>query len=225
MAIGRVAGQNIGTQGEGVSSLSRTFPSNITGGNCICVAITSYGAYSGASSVADTRSNIYANPILNYGGGTPKVSIYYALNITGGSCTVTYTPTSSSDCALSIMEYSGVAASAALDVTATGTGTSAAPATGNLVCTDNDLIFAVMDEYDNRTITTGTNYTTVYNQNVVFECMGSEDRILTATGTYTAIWSLSASTTWSCAAIALKPAAAGGADVRNHIIPAYIMMQ
>src|ERR1039458_3047221 len=116
-----------------VTSQALAFNSNNTSGNCIAVCIRS--AYlSAALTVSDSQGNSYQEAIqTNQTTDNGTDAIYYAMNIHGGANTVTVTQGSSTTLRFAILEYSGVALTSALDVTAGAQGGSSSPTTGSCV--------------------------------------------------------------------------------------------
>src|ERR1035441_9318234 len=106
------------------SSGTVAFSSNNTAGNLIVVVLRAAG---GATSVpSDTNLNTYQIAYPNLLQGSNRLSVYYAQNIAAGANTVSVAATGASAIRVAIFEYSGIAASNALDQATgtTGTGTS-----------------------------------------------------------------------------------------------------
>jgi hypothetical protein len=144
------------------------------------------------SSVADNASNVYTLAGSMITGTGLRQSIYYASNITGGgpafrpTVTVTFSaPAAFPD--VRILEYSGVST---LDVTAGASGTAATASSGAATTTAaNELIFGA-DRVSTTTTAAGTGFTsriiTTTDRDI------AEDRIVTATGSYSATAAVSA---------------------------------
>jgi hypothetical protein len=123
--------------GTAISS-SLAFPSSNVAGNWIGVVIRA-GHSAQSFTISDTRGNSYRQAVLfNQTRDTPNgdtLGIFYAENIAGGANTVTVsTSISNNTLRFSILEYSGLATSSSLDMTATaaaqGSGTSANSGSG-----------------------------------------------------------------------------------------------
>jgi hypothetical protein len=146
--------------------------------------------------VTDSSGNVYqlaVGPTVQSGLATQ--SIYYAFNIVGAAAnanTVTVTFNGSAAAAdIRILEYSGIATTSPLDVTAAAIGSSSFASSGAATTTNaNDLIFGADLTLD-ITLGAGSGFTsrviTVPDSDI------AEDRIVTATGSYSATASVSAS--------------------------------
>lgn len=101
----------------GGSSVSVAFDSNPTAGNLICGFVSWLGTVT-LDSVTDSLSNSYTlvnNPTVV---GDRRAATFYAMNVTGGACTVTATFSGSlggNAVSIVIHEASGCAISSALD--------------------------------------------------------------------------------------------------------------
>jgi hypothetical protein len=145
--------------------------------------------------VSDSSGNVYqlaVGPTVYSGAATQ--AIYYAANIVGAAAnanTVTVTFNGSAAAAdIRILEYSGIATTSPLDVTAAATGSSTSASSGAATTTNaNDLIFGA-DLTADTTYGAGSGFTsrmiTVPDSDI------AEDQIVTATGSYSATASVSA---------------------------------
>src|SRR5262245_51108124 len=91
------------------------FSSNVTAGNAICGFVYWASNSITLDSVADGLSNTYTpldNPTTNI---IWRGALFYALNITGGSCTITATFSSAVASLLLVDEVSGAATTSAVD--------------------------------------------------------------------------------------------------------------
>ena len=162
--------------------------------------------------VTDSSGNVYhlaVGPTVYSGSATQ--SIYYAFNIVGAAAnantvTVTFsTPAAYPD--IRILEYSGIAATSPLDVSAAAIGSSTVASSGAATTTNaNDLIFGADLTLD-TTIGAGSGFTsrmiTVPDSDI------AEDRIVTATGSYLATASVTVSP-WIMQMAAFKAATSSG---------------
>jgi RHS repeat-associated protein len=173
------------------SSVTVTYASAQTAGSLNVIAVAWFDTTSSVVSVTDTRGNSYSRAV----GPTAQAqagsqSIYYAPNIAAGTNTVTVTFNASVPYPdVRIAEYSGVSTTSPLDVTSAGTGTSSVSNTSNVTTTNaNDLIVGA-NYVTTYTESAGTGYTS----RMITSPDGSilEDRVVTATGAYTASASLS----------------------------------
>jgi hypothetical protein len=152
------------------------------------------------SSVTDTLGNHYAaavGPTQNSAAGLSQ-TIYYAKNISaagagGNSVTITFNgATAYPD--IRILEYSGVSLTSPIDVTSTGTGSAATSSTTAVTTTNaNDLIFAA-NIVSNLTTGPGTAFTS----RIITSPDGdiAEDRLVAATGSYSASAPLNSTGQW-----------------------------
>src|SRR5579862_5609852 len=131
------------------TSSSLPFNSNNTLGNFIAVFIRA--GHSGETfTVSDSKGNAYQQAVqMNETLDSPNgdtFAIFYAQNIAGGANTVTVSDTTSATLRFAISEYSGVATSNSLDVTAAAQGTSTSPNSGTATTVANGelLLGAIM---------------------------------------------------------------------------------
>jgi fibronectin type 3 domain-containing protein len=149
--------------------------------------------------VTDSSGNVYqpaVGPTVQ--SGTATQAIYYAANIAGAAAnanTVTVTFTTAAIYAdIRILEYGGIDPNSPLDVTATGTGSSPLSSTAAVTTTyANDLIIGA------NLVQTGTTGAGAgFTSRVITQPDGDivEDRIVTATGSYSATAPVSPSAAW-----------------------------
>ena len=144
--------------------------------------------------VTDTSGNVYQRAVgPTVYSGTATQSIYYAAGIVGAAAnanTVTVTFNGSAAAAdIRILEYSGIATTSPLDVTAAATGSSTSASSGAATTTNaNDLIFGA-----DLTVTTTTGAGSGFTSRIITvpDSDVAEDRIVTATGSYAATASTS----------------------------------
>jgi Concanavalin A-like lectin/glucanases superfamily/Chitobiase/beta-hexosaminidase C-terminal domain/IPT/TIG domain/Fibronectin type III domain len=151
------------------------------------------------SSVTDTMGNQYAlavGPTQNASGISQ--SIYYAKNIvpaSAGANTVTVTfngATAYPD--VRVLEYSGVSTTSPVDVTSSGSGTSTTTSTTAVTTKNaNDLLFAA-NTVSTVTTAAGTGFTTRVITTTDADI--AEDRLVAATGSYTATAPINPSGYW-----------------------------
>ena len=192
------------------TSSSLAFTSNNTAGNWIAVCIRAGASSSQIFTVSDSQGNTYLQAVqLGVTGDTPNgnsLAIYYAQNINRGANTVTVSDTVSGSLRLAIFEYSGVATSNSLDVTASVQGTSTSPNSWSITTTANgDLLLGVIDTADPETFTAGSGY--VAEQLVPAEPgtkLLVEDQIQATAGAASASATLGASDPWGALLAAFK---------------------
>ena len=176
----------------------------------------------GTSDVTDSKGNTYtrlAFKIQTNGSQYAGTGIYYCANpgSMGASHTVTYTDTAASNCTIHIeaIEISGQDTAGGADVTATdGNSSSGTPSTGTTAATAqaDEIAIATAGGYNAAapSITaTPSGYTDIANTAATDGFLGmSAYKILSATGTQTASWTIDQTTSIVCGAIATIKAAA-----------------
>ncbi len=163
--------------------------------------------------VSDSSSNTYRQAAqIGFTSSAVTLAIYYAENIKGGANTITVSDTVSGPLRFAILEYSGVATSNSLDLTAVATAVSSSPNSGNVTTTANgDLLLGAIATADAGAYTAGAGYTirdfvpAEPNTKLI-----SEDQIQTTAGIASASASLSASGNWGAVLAAFKAAGGGG---------------
>jgi hypothetical protein len=190
-----------------LSAITVPFTQAQTAGDLNVVVVGWDGSSNTVESVKDTSGNVYTKAV-----GPTQISseltqlIYYAKNIVASSAfanavTVTFA-SNASDPDVRILEYSGANTSTPVDVVAAGTGSSDASATSSITTTNaTDLIFGA-----NTTRTTTTAAGSSFTKRMITLPHGDivEDRMVTATGSYTASASLSASNDWVMQMVAFR---------------------
>lgn len=196
-------------------SSSLAFRSSNTAGNWIGVVIRA-GQSGQVFTVSDTRRNIYQKAVqFNQTLDTPNgdtFAIFYAENIIGGANTVTVSDTiSNKTLRFAILEYSGVATTNSLDVTAAAQGTGTSANSGNATTAAGNLVLGAVMTANTAAYTAGSGFT--IEEHVPAEPntkLIAEDRIQTVTGGIAATARLSSTNSWGAAVAAFKPAAGGG---------------
>jgi hypothetical protein len=139
--------------------------------------------------VTDSSGNVYQRAVgPTVYSGTATQSIYYTAGIVGAAAnantvTVTFT-TAAAYPDIRILEYSGIATTSPLDVTAAATGSGSTASSGAATTTNaNDLIFGA-----DLTVTTTTGAGSGFTSRIITvpDSDIAEDRIVTATGSYAA---------------------------------------
>jgi chitodextrinase len=202
---------NAATPQSSPTSVNVTFNAAQTAGDLNVVAVGWNDATHQVSSVTDTKGNVYTLAVGPTVFSGLSQSIYYAKNIaaaTAGSNTVTVTfngATAFPD--IRIVEYNGADLVTPVDVTATGTGSSATSSTAAVTTTNaNDLLFGA------NLVATGTTGPGAGFTNRIITTTDSdiaEDRLVTATGSYSASAPMVSSGAWLMQMVAFR--VAGGA--------------
>jgi len=131
MPVARVQCSAAGN-GNSASGRTQAFTSNVTAGNAIVVCVSTYNSGTLTVTVTDSLGNTYSQAGSYSTNVVNRVSIWYAVNITGGACTVTVTPSASAYMDICVIEYSGVKTSSPVSSTTGTTGTSGTYAPGTL---------------------------------------------------------------------------------------------
>ncbi|OLC92743.1 MAG: hypothetical protein AUH86_18145 [Acidobacteria bacterium 13_1_40CM_4_58_4] len=128
------------------TSGSLAFASPNVGGNWIAVSIRGGLSNAQVFTVTDSNGNTYRQAAqIGFTSSQVTLAIYYAENIKSGANTVTVTQSVSGPLRIAILEYSGVATSNSLDVTAVATATSTSANSGNATTTANgDLLLGAI---------------------------------------------------------------------------------
>jgi hypothetical protein len=183
-----------------VTTVTVPFAGAQTAGDLNIIVVGWNNSTSTVQSLSDTAGNVYSLAIGPTTGIGLRQSIYYAANIRGGSNTVTVVfnqPTAYPD--IRILQYRGVST---LDVTAGASGNSAFASSGPATTTSpNELIFGA-NTIAKSTIGPGSGFTS----RIITSPDGdiAEDRIVTATGTYSATAPLTSSGPWVMQMVTFK---------------------
>ncbi|HXQ27297.1 MAG TPA: IPT/TIG domain-containing protein, partial [Candidatus Acidoferrales bacterium] len=194
------------------TSLTVTYAAAQTAGNLNVVIVGWNNATALISSVTDSKGNAYVlavGPTVQAGVATQ--AIYYAKNIASAAAgtnivTVTFNAAASFP-DIRIAEYSGVDTVNPVDVVAANQGSTSSSSSGAVTTTNaNDLLVAgnVI-----QTLTTGAG--TSFTKRVITSPDGDilEDRIVTATGSYTGTAPVSPAGQWIMQMVAFRAAGGG----------------
>lgn len=196
--------------GDNVSSIAPSLAST-TAGNFVALVINNDNGdtaspATGMSPPAGWSDAISPNGAAGGGMFKPVAAIFYKENIAGGTESGTVTVPASSYCMATIVEFSGVAASSSLDVTASSsasavtsgnTGTTAATALADSVAIVVGGAEDGTGAVTNYSTPATTGYTTIYNSSsaAVHAAGDHSYKILSATGTQSGAW------TWTTSAV------------------------
>ena len=205
--------QHASLDSSGISA-TLAFNSNNSAGNWIGVAIRA-GALNEVFTVTDSNGNPYHKAIqFNETGNGNTMGIFYAENIAAGANTITVSDTTSATLRFAILEYSGVATSNSLDVTATAQGDSASPNSGNATTTANgDLLLGAIMTSDAATFTAGSGYK--IEESVPAEPntkLVAEDQVQAIAETVSASATLGGPDFWAAGVAAFKAGSSGGGE-------------
>lgn len=198
------------SNGASTTTGSVAFNSANTAGNLIVVCIRA-GAGNETFTITDTLGNTYQQAFtITEPIDDDSMAIYYAQNIAGGANTVTVSDTSAFTLRFSILEYSGVSATNALDIETAAVGASASPNSGTATTSANgDLIVGAVGTAGSDNFTAGTGYT--IEEYVPFQASPRlivEDMRQAVAGPTSASVTIGASDDWSAGFAAFKPAVA-----------------
>jgi hypothetical protein len=197
-------------QSTSVATVVVPFSAAQSAGNLNVVVVGWNDTVATVSSVSDTSGNSYTLVAGPTPGTALSQSIYYAKNIAaaaGGAnqVTVAFSPAAAFP-DIRILEYSGIDPVNAVDTTVAAVGSSANTNSGSLTTANAaDLLFAA-NIVSTTTSGAGSNFTT----RVITSPDGDivEDRVVTATGSYSATAPLTSSGIWVMQLVAFR--AAGG---------------
>jgi DNA-binding protein YbaB len=212
------------TPQSAATTVAITFAGAQTAGDLNVIVVGWNDTTHTVSSVVDSKNNVYniaAGPTANAAGGLSQ-TIYYAKNIVassagGNTVTVTFSgATTFPD--IRILEYSGADLSAPLDIAAVATGSSASSTVTSSTATTNanDLLFAANII---QTVTTGAGTSFTSRMITVPDGDIAEDRLVAATGTYTAAATLNAPGQWIMQMVAFKASSGSGGDTTPPTAP------
>jgi hypothetical protein len=213
--VQQASNSNVG--GATVTSFSAVFSSPTTSGNAIILGVT-FGDLSPTITATDSQGNTYLHAVMTYDSSHRQGSaILYATNIKGGSSnTVTVKFSQAvSYLALGIHEYSGIAASGALDVTKGAMGKSSTPSSGTVTTTaSGDLIFGCGVEDSSGsgdTFSAGTSFVKRVDLGNA-AAYADEDTSQAKAGSIAASWTLNPAGSWIAAVAAFKTGGASGSS-------------
>jgi hypothetical protein len=195
--------------GASYTSFSATFSLPTTSGNAIMLGVT-YGSLNPTITAMDSQGNTYVQAVKTYDSVHRQgCAILYATNITGAARNTVTVKFSQpvAYLAIGIHEYSGVAASSALDVTAGKLGIGNTPSSGPTATTTNgDLVFGCVAEDGTGfgdTFTAGTSLVKrVDLGNAAAYADG--DGAQTLAGPFVANWTLTPASSWIATIAAFK---------------------
>ena len=210
---------NSRNDGVSLQTISRPFTAAQTAGDLIVVAVGWGSTWLTVNSISDSKGNTYVLAVGPTTVGTAgSQSIYYAKNIAAAAAntnTVSVTFSATVDWPnLRIMEYSGLDTVNPLDVAAGNTGNSGTSSVSVTTTNANDLLVAT-----NYVGSVTLSADPAYTQRMITD--GGEiveDKIVSASGSYTATASLDGTTTWLMQMAAFK-AASGGGDTQAPTTP------
>jgi hypothetical protein len=181
------------------ATVNMTYPGSQTAGDLNIVVVGWNDTTSTVQSVKDSAGNAYNLAIGPTKGTGLQESIYYAANIAGGSNTVTVAFNQAAAAPdIRILEYRGVTT---LDAKAGASGTGGAANSGSATTTSaNELIFGA-NIVATETEAAGSGFT---SRIVTPDGDIAEDKVVTATGSYSATATLEGSGPWVMQMVTFK---------------------
>jgi hypothetical protein len=214
MAISLAQSAVSGNTSGSIANYARTFGSSTTAGDLL-LALVSYEGGS-VSGVSDSNGNTYSKAIgYQTNGNVLSTEIWYCLDATGGSSnqvTVTF-GTGGSAIALTILDFTGVAASNPLDQTNKNTQTSSSFSSGSVTTSTNGELYVGVLAYTvaGYPVTAESSWTQPYD--VEFgDIAGAHQYYIdpgAGAGTYAATWTPASSAIGTAVIATFKPAAGG----------------
>jgi hypothetical protein len=189
------------TPQSATQTVAVTYPTAQTAGNLNLVVVGWNDTTATVQSVADSRGNTYTLAIGPTSGTALRQSIYYARSIAAGTNTLTVTFSQAASYPdVRILEYAGVST---LDVAAGNSGSSTTASSGSATTTAaTELVFGAATV---ATAVTGAG--TGFTSRIITtpDKDNAEDRIVTATGTYSATAPVSPAGPWVMQMATFKP--------------------
>ena len=202
------------------NTMSASFPGNTASGDLIVVAVSWDTSANAQPTVSDSQGNTYALATTSNNTATDQgLAVYYAANIAGGADTVTVTLNPSAGYRrLAVQEYSGIATTNPVDVTAEdinvngSTSTDSVTSTSATTTVNGDLIFGVATQDSGTdTISAGTGFAQrVAVNNGSDNPMLTEDLVQNAAGSVAATFTLLTPGSYQAQMVAFKGAGNSG---------------
>jgi methionine-rich copper-binding protein CopC len=216
--------QSNAVQGSSVATLAAAFPGSNTAGNLL-LAFVRMSTSTQTVTVTDSAGNTYTDAVSQkQTADGSQVHLFYAKNITGGANTVTaHFSASNGHPWLAIYEYSGLSKTAPLDQKASAQGNSTTPSTGAtpLTTSANELLFVGAGLSCTSTVTaTGGSGYTLGQQDTSTSRASTETCLVSATGSYTGTFTLSAAANWSAVIATFSAAGAASQPAIHHHLAA-----
>jgi hypothetical protein len=196
-------------EGSGQQSVSVRFPSSNHAGNLI-IAFVRMSTTSATVTVSDSAGNIYKDAVSQVQSvDGHQVHVFYAKNVAGASNTVTAQFSARNNHPwLAVYEYSGLSATNPLDRTARAQGNGSVVSSGAapVTASANELVFAAAGLPASYTgaIAAGSGYL-MLQQDIGTSRAADAGAIVSATGSFAAVFGLSAGTNWTAVLATFKP--------------------
>lgn len=192
---------------------------NVSTGNYMQWAVRTGGTSLVAVTITDGY-NTYATDISSFATGPSTLYLGHAFNIIGGSQKVHIALDSSQSLRYAFSEVSGADTTSPIDQTSGNSAVSSSPDSGSRTSTTaNELIFGACDSGLGLTDTPGGTYTGREQVPAAPNTkLSTEDKTVSATGSYSADFTISTPDTWIVGMVMIKQAAATGRTRRVIII-------
>jgi hypothetical protein len=195
-------------QSSAVSTVTVTYTAAQTAGNLNVVIVGWNNTTAAVGAVSDVSGNTYMLAVGPTIGAGITQSIFIAKSIAGAAAGVNKVTVNFSSSAafpdVRIVEYSGIDPANPVDVTAAGAGTNSTSSSGNAVTSNANDMLVAGNTVATQTTAAGTGFTnrgiTSPNADI------TEDRFVTAPGTYSATATLSSAGPWVMQMVALRAA-------------------
>ena len=190
---------NSGSTGS-ATSLAVAFNSNVTSGNVILVAVSTYDAET-LDTPTDTQGNSFTQLVTAGTSGDSVAAIYAATAKSTGADTVTCNISASNNIHCHIYEVQGITTTVDKTGNSTQTGTALTVSTSAATTNADDFVFAYFSDNENgTTYTAGIRVGRYRNDgsNAGGDSGFSEDKVVIATGVQTATATASALTRYLC---------------------------
>ena len=200
--------QHTGKDAGTTTSSTLAFPANNTAHNWITVVVRA-GRTGQRFTITDTGGNTYRQAVqLNETADGTTLAIFYAENIAAGANIVTVSDTiAGGTLRFALFEYSGVATTNSLDVTASAQGTGTTPNSGSVTTTaSGDLVIGGISTAESSTFTAGSGFVIQERVPAASTKLIVEDRRQTTAGAVSASATLSATGIWAAVMATFKRA-------------------
>jgi hypothetical protein len=188
-------------------------------GNLLVLTCAWFQGQGAVYSYSDNQANTWQSAIIGSPDANSHIQIAYAMNVAGAATTITLQQgagAGSGDIECDVIEFSGAATTGALDVTptpTTGSSTTPAIASGTLAQSDEVLIAMATHTGGDATwaVDTGGGYTQISENedNDTGQTYSAQRKIVAATTSDTADWTLGASRSWTAILASFKGVGGG----------------
>jgi Concanavalin A-like lectin/glucanases superfamily/Chitobiase/beta-hexosaminidase C-terminal domain/IPT/TIG domain/Fibronectin type III domain len=213
---------NYATPQTASSSVSVTYTAAQGAGDLNVVVVGWNDSTNTVSSVTDTKGNVYTPAVgPTTISGVESQSIYYAKNIAAATAGANVVNVTYSGAAaypdIRILEYAGVDPNTPIDVVSASTGDSTTSASAAVTTTNANDLLVGGNIVQTHTTAAGSGYASRMITSPDGDIV--EDRIVTATGSYSASATLNPAAQWIMQMVAFRSAGSGGGDTTPPTAP------